>query len=382
MIVLSALGSFAFGQLYYHSENVYYKSGNSNVPLQAGQKAHPENLSNSADNGSPPFRPLLSRPKRRDNVQASLARDTASPLVAIALSLSDTVNYTFDSLNRITSANFVNGSSITYTYDAAGNRTAHQVTGTSVSANTAAGSNVTVQGNGMTLSFATVSSGGTTSIASFNPGSVSGLPNGFQLFSDSAAFNISTTATAQGSIGVCFNGYFNLDPLTFSRLRLLHNENGVWVNRTASSDLGSRTICSNVSSVGQFAIVLIGPPTALVDEVSGRAAALDSVTFVRDPISVIDPYNFSIDRRTRLAFFVQSVDLLPSESKSLVTAEAEDAQHFVYPLTVESVAKVPNMDWLTEIIVKLPDSLIGKGDVQVSVTVRGIKSEKVAVRIQ
>lgn len=310
--------------------------------------------------------------------------DPNQPMVPLSIpaSSSDSITYTYDSLNRLAIATYASGGSITFSYDAAGNRTAHQVNGTGVMVNTAAGTNVIVQGNGVTASFATITSDGVTSIAPFNPGSVSGLPNGYQLFGDSAAFNISTNAVGQGSIGVCFNGYFNLDFLTFSRLRLLHNENGFWVNRTATSDLASRNICSNVSSVGQFAIVLLGPPTALLDEVSGRAAALDSVTFVRDPIPVIDPTNFSIDGRARLSFFVMSVDLLPSESTSLVTAEAEDAQHVVYPLKVESVANVPKMDWLTQVIVKLPDILIGKGDIQLSVTVRAIKSEKVTVRIQ
>jgi YD repeat-containing protein len=294
----------------------------------------------------------------------------------------DTITYTYDSLNRLISVTYADGSSITYTYDAAGNRIARQVNGASASINTAVGSNVSVAGNGVIARFATVTGGGATSIAPINPGSVSGLPNGFQLFADSSAFNISTTAVTQGPINVCFNGYFNVDPITFSRLRLVHNENGVWVNRTASSDFAGGLICSSVSSAGLFAMVLLGPPTALVDSISSRAAAMNSVTLLRDPVTVIDTRNFSSDQRTRLAFFVQSIDLLPAESPALVTAQAQDSQNVVYPLTVESVVRVPNTDWLTEVIVKLPDSLIGKGDVQVSVTVRGIKSEKVVIRVQ
>lgn len=336
------------------------------------------------------YRAQVVSPVSIDFTQASIPQATwhtrgsrrFSPIAMQQVSEADNITYTYDSLNRLISVTYADGSSITYTYDAAGNRTARQVTGAITSANTVAGSNVSVEGNGVIARFATVTNGGTTSVSPMNPESVSGLPNGFQLFADSSAFNISTTAITQGPINVCFNGYFNVDPTTFSLLRLVHNENGVWVNRTTSSDSSTGLICSNVSSAGQFAMVLLGPPTALIDSTSSRAAAVNSVTLVRDPFTIIDTQNFSSDQRTRLAFFLQSVDLLPAESISLVTAQAQDAQGVIYPLTVESVVKVPNMDWLSEVVVKLPDALVGKGDVQVSVTVRGIESQTVIVRIQ
>jgi YD repeat-containing protein len=314
------------------------------------------------------------------------------PIIVVAVLLSvpsaslsqqnDGVTYTYDVLERLIKVEYANGAVTSYTYDAAGNRIGLTVIGPTLSVNTNTGNNVTADANGVTTRFTTVTNGGTTSIAPFNPSSVGVLPNGSQLVGDSAAFNISTTATTQGSIELCFNGYFNTDSLTFARLRILHNENGAWVNRTTTSDLASRTVCSTVSSIGQFAVVLLGPPTALIDSTSNRAAALNSVTLLRDPVTIIDTHNFSVDQRARLAFFVQSVDLLPAEGIALVTAQAQDSQDVIYPLTVESALKVPNMDWLTEVIVRLPDTLIGKGDIQVSVTVRGIQSEKVVVRIQ
>lgn len=295
---------------------------------------------------------------------------------------SDSITYSYDSLNRLLAASYADGRSLSYSYDPAGNRTALQISGISIAVNTTAGSDVTSGANGIRARFTNVTGGGVTSIALLSPTSVGSLPNGFQLFGDSSAFNISTTAATQGPIGVCFNGYFNTDSLTFARLRILHNENGVWVNRTNSSDFASRTVCSTVSSIGQFALVLLGPPTALIDSTSNRAAALNSVTVLRDPVTIIDTYNFSVDQRARLAFFVQSVDLLPAENLSLVTAQARDAQNVLYTLPVESVVKVPNMDWLSQVVIKLPDALIGKGDVQVTLTVRGIESQQVTVRVQ
>lgn len=314
----------------------------------------------------------------------SLASANRGKLLLSATALpasTDSESYTYDALDRLISV--ANSLGITkYSYDSAGNRTALEISSASSALTTTVGNNVTAEANGVTTRFTTVTSGGTTSIAPLDVSSVGALPNGFQLFGGSAAFNISTTATAQGPIGVCFNGYFNTDSLTFARLRILHNENGVWVNRTTSSDFAARILCSNVSSIGQFAVVLLGPPTALIDSTSTRAAAVNSVTVLRDPVTVIDARNFSADQRTRLAFFVQSVDLLPAETLSLVTAQARDGQNVLYPLPVESVVKIPNMDWLSQVTVKLPDALVGKGDVQVTVKVRGIESSPVTVRVQ
>ncbi|HKR61038.1 MAG TPA: choice-of-anchor Q domain-containing protein [Pyrinomonadaceae bacterium] len=304
------------------------------------------------------------------------------PAESIPGPTTDSITYTYDSLNRLQRAEYASGSAINYTYDAAGNRTALQTVGIGVSANTVVGNNVVTRGLGVTAKFTTVTTAGSTSITPESPGSVGSLPNGFHLFDDAAVIDISTTATIQGLIRVCFSSHVNTDSLTFARLRILHNENGVWVNRTTTSDFNTLTVCSSVSSLGGFAVVLLGPPTALQDSTSNRAAAINSVTSLRDPVTVIDTHNFSVDQRARLVFFVQSVDLLPAENLSLVTAQARDVQGVTYALPVESVVKVPNVDWLSEVIVKLSDSLIGKGDVQVSVTVRGIQSQPVTVRVQ
>jgi M6 family metalloprotease-like protein len=122
-------------------------------------------------------------------------------------------------------------------------------------------------------------------------------------------------------------------------------------------------------------------PVLLVDETSGRAAALDSVTSLRDPLAIFNSLNFSLDHRTRVTLLAVNMDLLPGENISVVSAQAEDLVG-VYPLTVEFVGKVPNFDWLTQIVVKLPDALANAGDVQVSVSLRGVPSNRVIVRTQ
>lgn len=48
---------------------------------------------------------------------------------ATVLAFAGSVTYEYDNLGRVTKATYSNGVVITYTYDAAGNRTQHVVTG-------------------------------------------------------------------------------------------------------------------------------------------------------------------------------------------------------------------------------------------------------------
>jgi hypothetical protein len=124
------------------------------------------------------------------------------------------------------------------------------------------------------------------------------------------------------------------------------------------------------------------PPTLLTEVNTNRAIALDSVTFMRDPFPVSTLLNFSLDQRTRIMLFATGLELMPGESISVVTAQAEDSAHKIYPLTVEFVGKVPNLDWATQVNLSLPGDLAGAGDVLVTVTVRGAVSNKVVIGIR
>jgi len=75
-------------------------------------------------------------------------------------------------------------------------------------------------------------------------------------------------------------------------------------------------------------------------------------------------------------------NLAVGDNLALITAQAEDAQHRIYPLVVEFVGRVPNLDWLTQLNVVLPDDLIGAGDVQISIGIRAEVSNKVLVNIR
>jgi len=123
-------------------------------------------------------------------------------------------------------------------------------------------------------------------------------------------------------------------------------------------------------------------PTLITEASTNRAVVLDSVTFMREPFPLTTPLNFSLDQRTRITLFATGLELIPNEDVSVVTAQAEDSEHRVFPLTIEYVGKVPNFDWLTQVNVRLPDGLVIAGDVLVSVSLHGAVSNKAVIGIR
>jgi len=79
--------------------------------------------------------------------------------------------------------------------------------------------------------------------------------------------------------------------------------------------------------------------------------------------------------------FASNMDLLPGEPISAVTARAETESGGVHMLAVEYVGKVLNFNSLTQINVRLPDELEGAGNVQVSVSLHGVGSNKALITI-
>ena len=151
-------------------------------------------------------------------------------------------------------------------------------------------------------------------------------------------------------------------------------------NTTGASRSGTLSVAGQSFTVTQAAPLPPATLTLLIDETSARAAALDSVLLVPQPFSITTPYNFGSDQRRRVMIFAGN--LAAGDNLALITAQAEDAQHRIYPLVVEFFGRVPNLDWLTQLNVVLPDDLIGAGDVQISIGVRAEVSNKVVVNIR
>ena len=120
-------------------------------------------------------------------------------------------------------------------------------------------------------------------------------------------------------------------------------------------------------------------PVLRVEAGSNHAVALDSVTFQRDPFSIVNN-NFSTDHRTRIILFVANLTRDSGENSSAVTVQAEDSGG-VHSLPVEYVGKVPAFDSLTQIVVKLPDGL-AQGTALISVSLHGRTSNKGSIEIK
>lgn len=113
----------------------------------------------------------------------------------------------------------------------------------------------------------------------------------------------------------------------------------------------------------------------------GRAAALDSVVTTSETFSILALHRLSTDNRTRITLFVAGVLLGPADLP-FVTVQAEDSQQCLFNLPCEATGRVKNLSWLSQVTCKVPDELVLAGNVNVSVKMRGVVSNKAPVRIE
>jgi hypothetical protein len=125
--------------------------------------------------------------------------------------------------------------------------------GADATVQTPIGTNVNVTVGTTSLSFNTVSSGGTTTITPISSGSAGSVPSGFSI-GGFGAFEINTTATYTPPITVCVTLPSALTQTQFNQLRFMHNENGTLVDRTSSRTFSTRRLCATVDSLSPFAI--------------------------------------------------------------------------------------------------------------------------------
>jgi glucose/arabinose dehydrogenase len=124
------------------------------------------------------------------------------------------------------------------------------------------------------------------------------------------------------------------------------------------------------------------PPILATEDSNDSAVALNSVTLMRDPFPLTDPFNLSTDSRTRVMFFASNLSLAPGEDASFITARAVDGQMNIYPLTVEFAGAVPGFSSFTEVVIVLPGNLPTGQSVLVSVTWHSRTSNQARIRIK
>jgi len=155
--------------------------------------------------------------------------------------------------------------------------------------------------------------------------------------------------------------------------------------------------------------VLPGSPVLLTEGTgtTTRAVAYEAITFSSEPFAVRSPYNWNADksnardRQTRVMLFAMNLSLLAGEGGNALSASAVDAAGRVYPLKVEAVTHpkylrlqpapdnpgvlVPSeaaQNWLHAVTLRLDDAMTDDlGDVLVSVSLHGLRSNRVRVKI-
>lgn len=118
--------------------------------------------------------------------------------------------------------------------------------------NTPAGSDIVVEVGGVSVGFDYVNMPGVTTVTLLDPSQAPPLPAEFDE-NTAILLDISTTAVFEGTARVCVP--VGADFGDMATARLLHFENGAWVDITTSVDPGSRTICGQTSSFSPFAVV-------------------------------------------------------------------------------------------------------------------------------
>jgi hypothetical protein len=143
---------------------------------------------------------------------------------------------------------------------------------------------------------------------------------------------------------------------------------------------GTRTL--DFSGIGPPNLIHLQAPILLTEDESLSALSLDAVLDTRDPFPLINDNYFGDDKRTRIKLFLVDLDLLSSETLSIITVQGHDAQLGNYIFTVEDLRKVPGVPWLVQLTVLLPGDLTGPNDLALTVSARGNASNSVNLRIR
>ena len=122
-----------------------------------------------------------------------------------------------------------------------------------------------------------------------------------------------------------------------------------------------------------IAVYLTKPVIFIEEGTVNTAAALDSVTFLRGPLRLLDPYNFSSDQRTRLILFTSDLGLTQADLSDPAVLVVE-VPGLNFPVqNVGSLAGVPGLTG-SYIIVRLPDGLTN-GTHNLTIRLRGVTSD-------
>jgi hypothetical protein len=129
---------------------------------------------------------------------------------------------------------------------------------------------------------------------------------------------------------------------------------------------------SNLVVAYQAAHVTTPTPVIYAEEGTKKAAALDSVTFLRGPFRSFNPDNFSTDQRTRIILFTSDLGLTQNDlnDPTVLVVEVSGANlpiENVGPLSISGLSS-------SYIIVRLPAN-VPTGVLELRIRLRGVTSD-------
>lgn len=158
-----------------------------------------------------------------------------------------------------------------------------------------------------------------------------------------------------------------------------------------SGKLSFKNGCGEIARAAACAVVLFclaavaagqtPRPVLLSYPDSTRALALESATHAPEPFAPESPIAWGADRRTRVTLFAMNLALRPGENASAVASFAEDATGRRHTLKTEYVGEASGAQGVSELIVRLGDSLGDVGDVLVWISYGGLASNRVRLGI-
>jgi hypothetical protein len=195
-------------------------------------------------------------------------------------------------------------------------------------------------------------------------------------------FATANNTTTDDIIGQTGTLTFNPGETTKTVLVPVFGDNTNEPDETFFLNLSDPTNATISDGQGIGTIINDDAPLLLVDESTGRAAALDSVVLTRDPFSLNNPNNLSMDQRRRVSLFVWKLGLFANDTVANLTVTAEDSEGRVYVLTVEAMRPFAPIGGVTQIVVRLPDNVVGAPrDLSVRIQLRGPASNPAVIKI-